>query len=511
MALLRHASTVALLTLTSRVLGFARDAGVAALFGTGIVAEASVAGLAVPQIARRLLGEGALNAALLPALARAENEAARARLAGAALVLFALAGLALAALLFLFMPVVVSLLAPGFAGEGPRAEGAVLAGRLSVVCLPLALVAGVFAAFANQAGRFARPALAPAAANVAVLALLMMLWLAGAHAVSVSTALIWLSAGVVAGAATQCLINRAAVPRGFFRLSVAPADLKAALPLLTGAGTPLLAAALPQLRFLIAAAAASGIGGGVAALFYATRLVELPLGLVGASAGAVLLPALAATPGGSGEEGLGTGGLIAALALSLPAALGLAVLAHPIVVVLFERGAFDPQASELTATALALLALTLPAQALEKVLIAIAFARGQARLVSRTCLAALPIGAVAGFLAAGPLGMAGPALGVLLSSLIGVAGLGVGLGRRRLVGLPRPLRRGLLRLTAAAFAMAGAVLLARTGLEGVLAQGGLAAAAALLGLVALGAAVYGGLAMVLGGITTAALRASFGK
>lgn len=519
MALLRHASTVALLTLASRVLGFARDAGVAALFGTGVVADASVAGLALPQIARRLLGEGALNAALLPDLARAPDAAARRARAGATLVVFALAGLALAALLFLFMPAVVSVLAPGFALDGPRAEGAVLAGRLAVVCLPFALLAGVFAAFANEAGRFARPAMAPAAANVAVIALLVLLWLAGAHTISPSAALAWLAAGAVAGALTQFALNLAAVPRGYFRLALAPADLKAALPLLAGAATPLLAAALPQLRFLIAAAAASGIGGGVAALFYATRLVELPLGLVGASAGAVLLPALAAsgreeaTLGADslGADSLGAGGITAALALSLPAALGLAVLAHPIVVVLFERGAFDSSASGLTASALALLALTLPVQALEKVLITIAFARGLSRLVTLASVAALPAGAVIGFLAVGSLGMAGPALGVLASSLVALAGLATGLARRRLIVLPPPARRRLARLVAAALAMAAAVMAARQGLEGVLAQGGLAAAVALAALVALGGAAYAGLALALGGVDGATLRAGLRK
>lgn len=532
MALLRHASTVALLTLASRVLGFARDAGVAALFGTGVVADASVAGLALPQIARRLLGEGALNAALLPALARAPAGEPRRALAGAALVLFALAGLALAALLFAFMPAVVAALAPGFAGDGARAEGAVLAGRLTVVCLPLALLAGVFAAFANAAGRFARPAFAPAAANVAVIALLVMLWLAGAHTMNSSAALAWLAAGAVAGALTQFVLNRAAVPRGFFRLPATRAELRAALPVLTGAATPLLAAALPQLRFLIAAAAASGIGGGVAALFYATRLVELPLGLVGASAGAVLLPALSADGDAAARQGeagadrlgagdvgasdvgasdLGAGGITAALALSLPAALGLAVLAHPIVVVLFERGAFDPAASALTASALALLALTLPAQALEKVLITIAFARGLSRLVTLASLAALPLGALVGFLAVGPLGMAGPALGVLVSSLAALVALTAGLVRRRLIVLPAASRRRLGRLVVAALAMAAAVTLARQGLDGVLAQGGLAAAGALAGLVALGAATYAGAALALGGLDIAGLRAGWRK
>lgn len=507
MALIRHASTVALLTLASRVLGFARDAGVAALFGTGVVADASVAGLALPQIARRLLGEGALNAALLPRLAGEPDPAARARLAGAALLVFALAALGLAALLYLLMPQVVALLAPGFADDGERARGAVLTGRLAIAAIPLALLAGVLAAFANAAGRFARPAFAPAAANVAVLVLLALLYLSGAHGMSVEVALAWLAAGAVAGALTQFLLNLLAVPRGFFRLAVTRAELKAALPMLAGAAAPLLAAALPQLRFLIAAAAASGIAGGVAALFYATRLVELPLGLVGASAGAVLLPALASRERGT----IGANGMEAALALSLPAALGLAALAHPIVVVLFQRGAFDPQASELTAAALALLALTLPVQALEKILVTVAFASGLSRLVALASLAALPVGAVVGFLAVGPLGMAGPALGVLASSLVALAGLGVGLGRRGLIPVPPSSRRRLRGLVLAALAMALAVALAGRAAEGALASGGMSAAAALGGLVALGVAVYAGAARALGGIETAALRAGWRK
>lgn len=508
MALLRHASTVALLTLASRVLGFARDAGVAALFGTGIVADASVAGLALPQIARRLLGEGALNAAVLPGLAPAGDE--RPARAGAALILFALAALVLSAALFVLMPQMVALLAPGFPDEGPRAAGAVLAGRLSVVAIPLALLAGVLAAFANAAGRFARPAMAPAAANVAVLALLLMLWLAGAHTMSVEAALAWLAAGAVAGALTQFTLNLLAVPRGFFRLRVDMADLKAALPMLAAAAPTLFAAALPQLRFLIAAAAASGMAGGVAALFYATRLVELPLGLVGASAGAVLLPALAAKGGERlGGERLGAGGIEAALALSLPAALGLAVLAHPIVVVLFQRGAFDPAASELTAAALALLALTLPVQALEKILIAIAFASGLGRLVGLAGLAALPAGAAAGFLTVAPLGMAGAALGVLVSSLITVAGLLVGLSRRGLLAVPAASRRRLAGLGLAALAMALAVGLGQSAAQGLLAAGGLAGAGTLAGLVVLGIGVYAGAARAFGGIAPAALRAGW--
>ncbi|MBS9477288.1 lipid II flippase MurJ [Ancylobacter radicis] len=503
MALLRRASTVASLTLASRLLGFARDAGVAALFGTGLVADASVAGLSLAQLSRRLLGEGALNAAVLPAIAGAQG-AARRRRAGAALLLFAAAGLALAGLLWLFMPQVIAVLAPGFPDDGERVAGAVHAGRLTVICVPLALVAGTLAALANAGGALARPAMAPAAANVAVLILLGLLWLAGAHEMAPAVALAWLAAGVIAGAVTQVALIFAAVPAGTLALPSRGA-LRAALPMLAAAGPSLFAAGLPQLRFLIAAAAASTIPGGVAALFYATRLVELPLGLIGASAGAVLLPALAAR-----DEKAGTveaQGMEAALALSLPAALGLAVLAHPIVVVLFQRGAFGAEAATLTATTLSCLALTLPLQALEKILAAIAFAAGFGRDVTRAALIGLPVGALAGFLTAGPLGLAGPAFGVLAASLVSLALLAGALARRGRLPLPAASRRRLIGLGAAGLAMAGTILLAARLLAAPLAAGGLIAAGTLACLVLTGMLTYGATAFLCGGLSPAALKA----
>ncbi|MCS0502354.1 murein biosynthesis integral membrane protein MurJ [Ancylobacter mangrovi] len=508
MALLRRASTVALITLGSRGLGFVRDAMVAALFGTGLVADASVAGLVLPQLARRLLGEGALNAAILPALVRAEADR-RARLAGAALVLFALAAFAAGLVLFVFMPVVIGVLAPGFELTGPRGAGAVMVGRIAVVCVPLALLAGVLAALANAAGRYAAPAFGPVAGNVAVIALVTGLMLAGGRTMAMDAALTWLAVAAIAGAVTQFALVAFAVPRSALAMPRRE-DLARALPMLGAALPSLFAAALPQLRFLVAAAAASGIAGGVAALFYATRLVELPLGLVGASAGAVLLPALAGHDGKgrAGARSVGAGGIEAALALSLPAALGLAVLAEPVVAVLFQRGAFGAEATRLTATAMALLALTLPLQASEKVLAAIAFTEGLSRLVARCGVAGLILGGITGFAGMPWLGIAGPALGVLVSSAASLAGLALGLGRRRLVAIEADGRRRLRGLAGAALVMAGAVALARLWAAPALAAGGLAGAAELALLVVLGVAVYAGAARLLGGIAVGTLRSA---
>ncbi|MDF2994874.1 MAG: virulence factor family protein [Xanthobacteraceae bacterium] len=501
---LRHASTVAGLTLASRVLGFVRDAAVAALFGTGAVADAAVAGLAVPQLARRLLSEGALNAAVVPGLLDAERtagiEEARAR-AAAALALITAAASLLAILMTVLMPLVIALLAPGFDWDGERAEGAVLVGRLAIVCLPLMAMAGVLAAIANASGRATLPAFAPVLSNIAVLLVLGIVFL-----VPESRALAWLATASVAGAVAQLGLMLAAV-KG---TRLAPARLvrtalPTAWPMLAEAGPSLLASALPQLRFLVAGAAASGTVGGVAALFYAGRLIELPLGVIGASTGAVLLPLLAAqarsTSGNAGARAAE-----AALALTLPAGLGLMVLAEPIVAVLFKRGAFDAEAVAATSHVLALLAFALPVQAVEKILAAIAFAHGAGRLATRTGLAALVAGGAAGFALAGPLGIAGPALGILVSSAVGLVGLALGLARRGLLTLDDAARRRLPRLAFAALAMTLAVLAAGRLLAGPLAAHGLAGFAALAACIVLGVAIYGVAAQLSGALDLKVLR-----
>lgn len=524
MSLLRHASAVAALVLGSRILGFARDAVVAALFGAGAVADAAVAGLAVPQLARRLLGEGALNGAVVPALLRAEREdgaAAARRLACGVLAVQLLAGLLLAGLLLLTMPQLVRLLAPGFLPGEPRFEGAVRVGRLTVLCLPMMAAAGVLAAIANASGRMSLPSLSPLIGNVAVLAVLGLAFIGTGHGAGDSgavaaEALGWLAAATVAGASAQLALQIAAAlgcrlapdmtllsPARLGRLIATAA---AAAPTLRAAGPSLLAAALPALRFIIAGAAASGVLGGVSALFYASRLVELPLGVIGAVAGAVLLPVLA--QGVTGSAGAAMRGAEAALALSLPAAIGLALLAEPIVVALFRHGAFDAEAVNTTALALELLALTLPFQALEKILAAVAFAHGHSRLVTRAGLGALLAGAVTGFALAGPLGLAGPALGLLASSLAGLGGLVLGLRRRRALALDAEARRRMPRLVLAAVAMGASVAGGGRLLAAPLAEGGLAGFGTLGGLIVAAVALYVGVAQLTGGLDLRAMKAA---
>jgi len=170
-----------------------------------------VAGLAIPQLARRLLSEGALNAAIIPGLVEVERQggAPRERAAGALWLITGAAGL-VALLLAALMPWVVALLAPGFESGGARAAGAVLVGRLAIVCVPLMAAAGVLAAIANASSRAKLPALAPVLSNIAVLFVLALVFLAPE-----SRALAWLAAASVAGALDWAILTACGIA-GFF-------------------------------------------------------------------------------------------------------------------------------------------------------------------------------------------------------------------------------------------------------------------------------------------------------
>ncbi|MFG1413235.1 lipid II flippase MurJ [Xanthobacter sp. VTT E-85241] len=430
MSLLARTSTVTAATLGSRVMGFARDAGTAAVLGAGPAADALMAALSLPLLARRLLAEGAFNAAFLPGLAAARargGDAAGGALSRAVLILLVALLLVLAGLGALFMPALIGVLAPGFALGGERADLAVTCGRIALLYLPLAAGAAVFGGIANAGQRVFLPALAPGLANAVVLCVILYLVLATDMATGTAAVLVAI-AQVAAGIAQLLLMKIAShgAP-GVLAGAGRPADWRGARSVLRACAPALLFAGLSQFRLLIAAATVSALPGAVAALNYAQRLVDLPLGLVGASAGAVLVPLLAA--GGAGRGRHASGASLAALALALPAGTGLAVLAEPIVAVLYQRGSFDAEDARLTALLLAALAFSLPAQGLERVLSATALTHGMTRTVERVGLASLLACVLACIGLGAAFGPAGAASGVAVSASLSALTIGTLLAR----------------------------------------------------------------------------------
>lgn len=387
--LARDSAVVGAATVASRLLGFARDVLIARLLGGGPVADAFLAALRLPNLVRRVLGEGGLNAPFVPlylAIKKDRGEEAALRFAGEAAGQLGLLLLVVVALGELFAPWLVLGLAGGFADEPETLALAASYTRLMLPFLLLTTLAAMLAALLNAEKRFAVAALAPALMNAILLALLLLLHLgsaqpeAGARWLALCTSL--------TGLAHLAMILLALRGRGLPRLSLRWSPDMTRL-VRTG-GATLLAASAAQLVLLVATQIASAEAGAVAALYYADRIFQLPLGFVGVAMGTVVLSDMAAAADRNGPDATLGRALALGLALALPAAAALVALAEPIVSVLFEHGRFGAGDRERTAAALAAFGCGLPFAVAAKVFGQVYFARRLPRLpLASGCLAVL--------------------------------------------------------------------------------------------------------------------------
>ncbi len=487
--MIRSFLTVSSGTLASRLLGFLRDSMIAGLLGTSAIADAFLVAFQFVNVVRRLLSEGALNAALVPAwmkLRESSGTLAAASFAGAVLGTISAALIVTAALLALLMPPVVSALAPGFVGHDTL-RLAVSDARLMLPYLAFAGPATVLLALASAQGRFFVTAFSPLLFNLALIAVMIALIAAGKDASFAAPALAatvgiagLLQLGVLAfrggeTMATPLRVSFNADMRGFFARAI----------------PGMIASAGPQLLAIAGAGIASSSPSAVSWLYFANRLVELPLGMAGVAMGTVLIPELTRALHGGDKAAIAhaeSRALELAAGLALPAMLGLIVLSEPIVRLLFEHGAFTAADTASTAQALIWLALGLPAHVAVKTLSPAFFARED----TWTPLLATLKGLVFAM-----------ALALLLGHFTGVAGIAIGLafgawstafslirqGPANFgLSLNTDAQRRLPRIAAAALAMGGLLWLA----SGTAANAhGLAQAALLLALIAGAIVTYG--------------------
>ncbi|MCG6121772.1 MAG: murein biosynthesis integral membrane protein MurJ [Microvirga sp.] len=511
-SLLRAGAGIGLAAMLSRVLGFVRDVLLAATLGAGPVADALLAALRLPNLLRRMLSEGAVNAGFVPLHARIaaeRGEAEAARFAQNALSGLGAALIVLVALSQLVAGPLVLAMAAGYAADPETYALATLLNRLALPAVGLLTLAAVAGAILNARGRFRAAALAPLVVNGAMI-LVLCAPLAGARIDPVHLAMALAAAFSLGGAAQLALLLRvlAAERRGRGeRLRVARPRLDPEMRRLLALGLPaLLAAGASQLVLLAAFQAASFTPSGVAHLHYADRLFQLPLGLLAAGVGIALLPAVAARWRAGDREG-GVAALNrameAALLVALPAGLALALIADPIVAVLFERGAFGAQDRAATAATLAGLAVGLPFAAAAKVLGQALFAGERMRAAALTTVFAFLVALAACALLGARWGGLGIGLGAALAFAAHAAALAALLVAR---GEWAPDRRLIGRLARATPALAalGLALLAARGLPA-------SGSPLLLALVCLGgAALYGAVALLCGAIRREDLRALLG-
>ena len=374
--MIRSFLTVSSGTLASRLLGFVRDSMIAALLGTGAIADAFLVAFQLVNVARRLLSEGALNAALVPAwlrLREAGGAAAAAAFAGRVLGTITAALIAITVLVGLLMPPVITLFAPGFAGQ-ETLQFAVTDARLMLPYLAFAGPATVLLALASAQGRFFLTAFSPLLFNIALIAAMIVFIFAHCDAGFVAPALAT-TVGIAGFLQLLILVlrrgERVATP---LRVSF-DAEMRG---FLARAIPGMVASSAPQLLIVAGAIIASSSPSAVSWLYFANRLIELPLGMVGVAMGTVLIPELTRALHGGDKSAIVNAesrALELAVGLALPAMLGLIALSEPIVRLLFERGAFTATDTQSTSQALIFLALGLPAHVLVKALSPAFFAR----------------------------------------------------------------------------------------------------------------------------------------
>ncbi len=455
----RSTGVLALAIGLSRLLGFVRDILMARLFGTTAQAQAFVVAFRLPNLMRDLVAEGAVTSAFVPVLTwyrtkRSPEEFWRLSQAlfNQLFVLLCLLGLAGA----LAAPLLVRLIAPGFLADP---EKFALTVQLTRILFPFITLVGLWAYFMgllNTLHHFTWPALGPAILNVAMI--IACLWFVP----HTSPGVVALSVGVMIGGVIQLAVQvPTAVGLGFrWRAQWVHPGSREILRLF---GPRLLGSAVYQANVLIdtiLASLAFIVGeGAVAAIYYANRLVQLPLALFGTASAQASLPSLAGQAAGQDLEAF-RATLVSVLRMvgfvMLPAAAGLMVLAFPIVGGLFERGAFDHRATIMTSQALVCYAIGLLAYAVGKVASGACYALRDTWTPVKLAAEALVVGVLLSIALMWPLKLSGLALAASVSNTLNAYRLLRHLERRLGAPILQPLLSPWLRIFCAASLMGAA-------------------------------------------------------
>jgi putative peptidoglycan lipid II flippase len=509
--MLKSVFTVGGWTAISRVLGFVRDILTAALLGAGPVADAFFVALKLPNFFRRLFAEGAFSAAFVPSFSGtlvSEGQAEARRIAEQALAALSALLFLLAALAILFMPQVMGVLAPGFRDEPLRFGLAVELSRITFVYLPLICVVSLLTGVLNGLDRFAAGAAAPCLFNLAMIAAFLLVGAepaiqarAQAVAVAISGGLqvVWLAWAVQA----------AGMPLSFPRPRITPAVRRIAALMLPGT----IGAGVTQINLMVDVMLASLLpAGAVSWLYYADRVNQLPLGVIGIALSTALLPLLSRQVR-AGETGAANASQNRAvefgLLITLPAAVALAVAALPIVDTLFGRGAFGPADARATALALMAYALGLPAYVLNKVLAPAYFARSDTATPVRVGIATVVLNIALSLVLIRPLGHVGLATATALAAIANVAALWTVLYRRGHFLVEPRLAARLPRMVLASLAMGAVLWAAETLVWAPAMESGVRGLrwAGLGLLIALGLATYAAAALALGAARLSEVKA----
>jgi len=514
MSLIRAFSSVGLLTLVSRILGFVRVMLMARFLGASFATDAFLIALRLPNMFRALFAEGAFASAFVPLFnekmgGEAGGLEKALRFADRALAVLLPFLILFTGLMMLFAGPAVLLLSGGF--NDPTPDQFAFAVELARTTFPYLLfisLVSLLGGILNSLHQFWVNAAAPILLNLCLIG--AMLFFNGPTDADTARAMAW---GVTISGVLQLLwllfacARAGAMPR--LRRPRLDDDVKRLMKLIWPAAT---GAGAMQINLLISTMLAASMlpVGSVTYIDNADRLNQLPLGLVGIGLGTVLLPNIARMISNGDEAGardFQKQGLQLALFLSLPAAAALIVVAEPIIRSLLQYGAFTAADSAATAGALAAFSIGLPAFVMVKVLTPAFHARQDMKTPLRYALVAIAVNLILNLILIRPLAHIGPPLATAISAWVNVFLLYRALAVHRYFNVDRELMSHILRLVLAAALMAAALYFAEPLVEPLLAEGFELRVAGLAALVGGGVLVYAAAVFVTRAYSLRELRA----
>ena len=370
MSILKSASTIAFYTLISRVLGFARDITIAALLGTTALADTFFVAFRLPNFFRTLFAEGAFSAAFVPSFTGVLTRDGRENAIQFAEKMFAVmlwVLLIFTIIMQIAMPFVMLGLAPGFTKNPAQFDMAVYLTRITFPYLLFISLVSLLGGVLNSLHKFAAAAAAPIFLNLTLILAPMILdkyTATPAHSLSWSVA--------IAGVVQFIWLYYNCVREGIWikpRWPTMSPDVKKAMKLMIPG---IVAAGAVQINLWISTFIATLVPNTVSTLYYADRINQLPLAIIGVALGTAILPLLSRQVREGKKDEANTTmneAIFLALFFTLPAATGFLGIAYPIMATLFERGAFTAADSFASAQPLIAYGFGLPAFVLIKVLV----------------------------------------------------------------------------------------------------------------------------------------------
>ncbi|MBD3308588.1 murein biosynthesis integral membrane protein MurJ [candidate division KSB3 bacterium] len=413
----RAAGVVGFATVITRIFGFLRDMVIALSFGAGMEADAYFVAFRIPNMLRRLVGEGALTVAFIPVFVeeRQKGEHNAWELANTVATLLSLVLIVVTGVGILLSPWVIRVIAPGFTHNPEKFALTTSLTRLMFPYIFFISLAALAMGMLNSLQHFFSPALAPLMLNLTLIG--SVLWLCP----HLEQPAFGLAVGVLVGGAAQLLFQVPALVKRGFRYRV---NLEYTHPAVRKIGVLLLPAffglAVNQIAVFVNTLLASYLAeGSVSYLYFSYRVVEFPLGIFGMAVATAVLPTMSAqSANGDYEQLIETLSFALRLVLfiTIPSMVGLIVLRMPIVAFLFQRGQFTVEATQATAQALLYYTLGLFAIASVRIIVPVFYSLQDTMTPVKCAAGAVALNIVCSLLLMIPLQHGGLALATSLSA-----------------------------------------------------------------------------------------------